>query len=196
MSTEQQQHVPQTAESSPPAAEPTPPAGRVISKYEEVARQFLAGANALLSILPEPQELPGLSKRKLVALGNVHLAFLRNAVVATEQNPELGLTKLIDVEKAYDTLDLLEVMPQLRTVVDVISRRLDYLGKGPRALLAMAGRDAYAVIKHFARNVLTGPIAAHAQTLKLSLNRTGGRPKTAQKPGPAPGPQVDMKKAA
>jgi hypothetical protein len=196
MNSKEQQHGPQAADSGTPAGEPTPSTPRVLSRYEGVARDFTASADALISILPEPQELPGLSKRALTALGNVPVPFLRNSVVAAEQNPELGLTKLIDVEKAYDTIDLIEVMPQLRTVVDIISRRLDYLDKGPRALLAIACRDAYAVIKRFARNVLTGPIAAHAQTLKVSLNKKGGRPKS-QKPNPAPAPApVELKEAA
>jgi hypothetical protein len=169
--------VPAAAAADPPIeaiplSEPAP----TVTRYQQLAEEFMAALNEVTSIIPKLEAAHVSTSNFVRSHQSVPIEFLATAVAGVERNVELQNLNKLDLVIGRDTLQFLEAFKPVLDVVTAFGRDLQFTMNSRKASLAADALQVYYIAKGLVRDPGSAPLAAVVANLKRDLNRPG-RPK-------------------
>lgn len=171
-----QQHTNAAADTGSPEGPGDAPVFTV-TKSQEMAEEFLKSLAALSETLPMPLEAEALVSSRNLPHINVNKGFLEATVAAVKDTPALQAATGMDVERAMETLQILDAWGPVLINVTAFTRRLRFALNSRKSPLGSKARTAYAVAQGLAKGNPHDPIAMHLQAMKSAARFNGGRRK-------------------
>jgi hypothetical protein len=169
-----------------PAAEAPPTLS--ITYYLQLAAHFSAVFDEMAVIIP--RDLGVIHKSAFVRSHlNIPFKFLGTTVASVEQNAELRSVGKLDVDRARDTLQMIEAFLPICDKVAVLHEALKSALNARHAALAVEALEAYHVAQSLSRDESNPTLSAWVENMSRDLGRSGR--KAQKKPAPGPVPPVD-----
>jgi hypothetical protein len=176
----------------PPPVDPgsDAPATLTITYYQLLAAHLMSALDEISGVIPRLQETvvqrTGVGIKAPGGHHNIPIAFLSSAVDSTEQLPELQVNNKLDVDRARDTLQLIDAFRTVQNRAAAFGRDLGQVLDARQSTLALESLDTYSLAQSLARDKTNGPLNEAVETMKRTLGRQGPRKKKVTEPEPTP----------
>ena len=165
----------------------TAPPTLTVTYYQQLAAHFSEIIDEIAAIIPR-ETGPALDPSFVRTHLNIPIKFLGTAVASVEQDANLRNAGQLDVEKALDTLQLLEAFRTIRYKVAAFTEDLEHALDSRQATLAVKALDTYALARALVRDPVHAALASWVDNMAADLGRRGPRKKPASAPAPNPAP--------
>lgn len=176
---------------APPPGDPasTAPPTLTVTFYRQLAGHFSEAINEISDAIPRMTE--SVPKSFVRSHLNVPLKFLATAISAVEDVDELRVLKKLDVERAYDTLQLIEAFRPIRDKILGFLADLEHALNSRQAQLTVEALDTYDLAKSLARDPKSGNLSAWVDNMSRDLGKRGQRKSPAPPAPPSPPSDID-----
>lgn len=169
----------------PPPSDPasTAPPTLTITYYRQLAAHFSEAIDEIAAIIPRMEE--GVPSRFASSHLNVPLKFLSTCISAVEEVAELRVIRKLDVERALDTLQLIDAFRPIRDKVKGFMKDLENALNIRQSALAVEALDTYDLAKSLARDPASAALTAWVDNMQRDLGKRGPKKKPGEEPAPA-----------
>ena len=179
---------------TPPPTPPGDPAAQApptlsVTYYQKLATHFSEVLDEITVIVPRDTALDHSSSFVSTHL-NIPLKFLATTVAAVEQFVELQVTKKLDVDRARDTLQMIDAFRPICYKVAAFMEDIGNALDARQAALAVEALEAYHVARSLARDESNPTLTIWVDNMQIDLGRRGPRKKRIPGPDPASPPEV------
>lgn len=151
----------------------TPETGPTITRYQQLAEQFMADLDEISSAIPK-LEIPHISTATFVrGHQNIPLAFLATVLASVEQTVELQGVRKLDIADARDTLQFIDAFRPVHDKLVALAKSLLFTMQSRKAALSADSLQIYSIAKGIARDPNSAAVASLVDNMKRDLGNRG-----------------------
>ena len=144
--------------------------------YDLLAEEIMEDLDRVAAKIPKLEAHHRVSENEMRAHMNVPRPFLRTAVFAVEDAPDLRATRKLVPEQGHDTLQYIDAFRFVDDKLAEVKAYVRFTLMSRHTALAMRSLQIYALARGFARGGRRSDVAAHVDNLRRDLGKRG-RPK-------------------
>jgi len=144
-----------------------------VTYYQQLAEQFSAALDDVAALIPNLESPHPLTANFVRSHVNVPFEFLRTAIFAVEQVPELGSVNKLDVDAARATLQFIEAFRPIYDKLTRLASSLKFTMSSRKAHLAADALQIYWIGRGLARDRRSANVVPIVVALRRDLGRRG-----------------------